>query len=194
MSCAENIIEAVKMFMENSGLSVKEMSEETNIGYQRLRNCLSGRSEFSVDEVLILADLFGTSTDKLITGIRKENRRISADLGLSDASCEYLSSINQKRKESPSEAKKQAVINLLLSGKADSLIDDLGSYLLIDFTTGYPIKGDALYWQDIEGIAFASKLDSVSVPVNMFGYAMLQSIENDLINLKGDSDNEKGKR
>ena len=131
----------------------------------------------------------------MLTGEKDENRLVRADLGLSDVACDYLHILNQKRKESPSEYVRNKVINLLLSGKADMLLDDLGKYLFADFTKAYPISEGGMKWEEIDGVGFSGQnYTTINVDVSLIRYAILQAITDDLNKLKGDTDNEKGKR
>lgn len=197
MSCAEKVTSYLKAFIKKKKCTIKEISDRTGIEYQRLRNCISEKknAEYNLDEIVALAKVFDVSCHELLTGEKDENRLVRADLGLSDVACDYLHILNQKRKESPSEYVRNKVINLLLSGKADMLLDDLGKYLFADFTKAYPISEGGMKWEEIDGVGFSGQnYTTINVDVSLIRYAILQAITDDLNKLKGDTDNEKGKR
>ena len=197
MSCAEKVTSYLKAFIKKKKCTIKEISDRTGIEYQRLRNCISEKknAEYNRDEIVALAKVFDVSCHELLTGEKDENRLVRADLGLSDVACDYLHILNQKRKESPSEYVRNKVINLLLSGKADMLLDDLGKYLFADFTKAYPISEGGMKWEEIDGVGFSGQnYTTINVDVSLIRYAILQAITDDLNKLKGDTDNEKGKR
>ena len=198
MDCAsrrtkENVSEFLKDYMKTTRVTIKQIadriSKDDENYYNRLRHCLSSKSttEYSLDEIVALSEICNVSCHKLLTGNKDENRLIRADLGLSETACDYLHTLNQKRKESPSEFIKSKVVDLLLSGKADSLLDDLGKYLFADFSKGYPISEGGLTWNEIDGVGFGGQnYTTISVPVSLFSYAILQAITDDLNKLKGE--------
>lgn len=198
MDCAsrrtkENISEFLKDYMKKNKVTIKQIadriSKDDENYYSRLRHCLSSKSttEYSLDEIVALSEICNVSCHKLLTGEKDENRLVRADLGLSETSCDYLHALNQKRKKSPSEFVKSKIIDLLLSGKADPLLDDLAKFLFADFTKAYPISEGGMKWEEIDGVGFGGQnYTTVSVPVSLFSYAILQAITDDLNKLKGE--------
>ena len=197
MSCAENVTSYLKAYVKKKKCTIKEISDKTGIEYQRLRNCISDKknAEYNLDEIVALANMFDVSCHELLTGEKDENRLVRADLGLSDIACDYLHNTYYKDAKSPSEFFKMQVINLLLSGQADSLLESIGNYLFADFSKAVPSEEDRkMGLHSIDKIIFSGNYSLAPVPVSLFSYAILQAITNDLNKLKGDINNEKGER
>ena len=60
---------------------------------KRFRNILSGIIEFKASEIVDLAEYFGVSTDRILTGSEEKNRTVARELGLSDDAISYLKGI-----------------------------------------------------------------------------------------------------
>ena len=66
---------------------------------KRFRNILSGKIEFKASEIVELAEYFGVSTDRILTGSEEKNRTVARELGLSDKAISYLKEIKSQEND-----------------------------------------------------------------------------------------------
>lgn len=92
---ADTIRELIEDKKDTGKCTEKIVAAHIGTSEKRFRNCLSS-GEFKASEIIELADYFGVSTDKLLTGYEEKNRTIVTDLGLNDESIAYLKEIKSR--------------------------------------------------------------------------------------------------
>lgn len=96
----KNISDTIKELIEDrkdfEKCNEKMVAAHIGTTEKRFRNCLSGNAEFKASEIIELAEYFGVSTDRILTGNEEKNRTIVKDLGLSDTAIDYLKDIKSR--------------------------------------------------------------------------------------------------
>ena len=150
MSCAnaeiaERVNKLVRDIKEiNPGFTIEVFARAiigpTKSDYQRMRNCLTRGTAFSIDELIKIADFFDVSLDKLCTGTATENRTVVRDLGLTDNSVAFLQKVSSTD---------GLIDNGMIDGYADNEITTVTS---MDDWLDCGIGIEALYPHEIKSI------------------------------------------
>lgn len=93
---AATIYELIDEKQDSDKCNVKIVAANIGTTEKRFRNCLSGLAEFKASEIIEMADYFGVSTDRILTGSEEKNRTIAKELGLSDSSISYLKELKSR--------------------------------------------------------------------------------------------------
>ena len=175
------------------GLSQEQVADALNMSRETFNTVESGRRKLKDFEIVQLAELFETTTDYILRDVQSDNIGLADATGLSDPAITYLQTINKDRNKPlekivlPDGAKNARIhqlLNILLSPLGDKLLGNLANYIYTDFTHAYPIKGDTLTLEQIDGLGFGSRFDVVSVSVNAIRFGLMKEIEADIDDLR----------
>lgn len=175
------------------GLSQEQVAAALDISRETYNTIESGRRKLKDYEIVQLAGLFDTTTDYILRDVQSNNVGLSNATGLSDPAITYLQMINKDRNKPlepivmPDGAKNARIhqlLNILLSPDGDKLLADIANYVYSDFAHAYPIQGDTLTWEPIDGLGFGTGNDVVSVSVNAIRFGLMKEIETNIDDLR----------
>ncbi len=123
----------VRAMRKSKGWITQKLADEIHITRSNLCSKESGTWAFSTEEIVRLSEVFGVTTDYILTGIRAENRPAAAALGLSDAALQAL------RSRDPDLMN---ILDYMLSRKAGrDILSVLWWYICTDYGSGLEFYG-----------------------------------------------------
>lgn len=115
----------IQELREDHDLTQKAFAKAINVSRGKLSQWECGARSPGVSDIEVIADVFGTTTDWLIRGIRPENTEIHAATSLSD---EAIQTLRIFKDNDPTGMKTAALSQALSSG---SVLDGLSSLLMV---------------------------------------------------------------
>ncbi len=120
----EAIGERIKELRNSRKMSQTELGELLYITRSDVNNKEHGKGGISIEQLMRLSEIFGVSTDYILTGVKPENRTVAKELGLSDEAIDCL-----KQKCLPNEL----VDFCIRTSAGQSLLLELMFYLQSDY-------------------------------------------------------------
>lgn len=88
--CDKAIGERIKELRETKGTSQQELACVVGVSREKIAKIEAGEREAKAQDIILIADYFGTTTDFLLRGVETENIEACKDLGLSNATVNTL--------------------------------------------------------------------------------------------------------
>lgn len=217
----EIVSDAIKTLIEERQFIEKcnerIVAAHTGITEKRFRNCLAGQAEFKAEEIVNLAEYFGVSTDRILTGVEEKNRTVARDLGLTNDSIEYLKFINKYRDipftdaifdedypgyvsgEGNSHLLIQKVVNLIFSTECgDNLLSAIGNFCFGNYDQGFPVFSDEINSPEdktattIDSVRFnvSGIREGYNISLGVMRFALMKAIENEIYMLRENAQRE----
>lgn len=175
------------------GISQDDVAEALDVSRETYTQIEGGKRKLKDHEIVLLANLFGVTTDFILRGVESGNVSISDATGLGNSSIAYLREVNESR-NIPFERQIEGgrkyerinqALNIILSRNGDSFLEDLANYLLADTTQAFPVEDGTLHAEiPVDSVGVWVGNDVVSLSVKAIRLGMLRELESDLEELR----------
>jgi transcriptional regulator with XRE-family HTH domain len=149
----------IKALRKAKGWTQEALSEKMNVAQSLVAKVEGGARNLTVDEAIRLAELFETSTDYILRGIKPDFVNVSTDLGLDADAIDNLRNVRgtpgAKGKEGSGCLDNLDVANFLMSYDGWPIVDTLRDYFntpeeaAIAVPMNAPKDGDIPHWLSV---------------------------------------------
>ena len=127
-----SIGERIKALRKDKGWGQALLAEKMNVVQSLVAKVEGGKRNLTVEETIRLAEIFGTSTDYILRGIKPDFVNVASDLGLSETAIENLRNVQSLVQEKGKEGGKfdnQDVANFIVSYDGWHIVDAIAECL-----------------------------------------------------------------